>query len=75
MTLTTYRKPLSAFDALFNDRFDTFGPFFHAPPRQRRVETTEWFEDDSNYFVRMDLPGVSKEQLGIESEGDRPPFQ
>lgn len=65
----TYNNPLSAFDSIFGEAFDAFAPLLEAH-RPRTECSLEWFEDDANYFARLDLPGVNKENLNLVVESD-----
>lgn len=69
MNTLNYKHPMSAFDSFFGgDPFEAFAPLFELS--RKRTSSVEWFEDDSNYYARVDLPGVAKEDLDIEYEAD-----
>lgn len=68
----TYKPhPLSrTFDSFFTDPFEAFAPFVEMRRRPVRETSLEWFEDDDHYHVRVDLPGVRREELSLELESD-----
>ena len=67
----TYSDPLSAFDSFFGgDPFEAFAPLFDFSRRRTCSPGVEWFEDDSNFFARVELPGIGKEELSLEYEGE-----
>ena len=70
MKLMTYHNPLLSFDSLFGDPFEAFAPLFEVARKPRTESTIEWFEDDENYYARVDLPGVAKEELNLEFDAD-----
>jgi HSP20 family protein len=72
MKVMTYKHhPFSrTFDSFFTDPFEAFAPFVEMSRRPVRETNLEWFEDDDHYHVRVDLPGVKKEELHLELESD-----
>ena len=74
MTLIRYEYPdnsVSEFDRMINRAFSNFGrwsafendPFFG--PRADRVPV-DLYEDNDNYHVRVELPGVKKKDIKLE---------
>lgn len=74
-----YETPrlLNDFDNWFSDPFFGFGELSRLFPalagngassREGRL-ATDLYEDDENYFVRFEVPGVKKEDLKLEVEG------
>ena len=60
---------MSAFDSFFGgDPFETFAPLFEFS--RKRTCNTEWFEDNSNYYARVELPGIGKDDLSLDFEAD-----
>ncbi len=76
MKLIRYPHPLQQlreWEAFFEDPFRAFAPLLAAPAGRggrpaERLPSVEWFEDDSSYHVRIDLPGVKRENLRLETE-------
>lgn len=65
------RRVVREFDRLFDDRGL---PFFR--PRRRELDDFPWmpelemFERDHYFIVRVDLPGLKKEDISLEVTGD-----
>lgn len=67
---------LHDWESLFGDPFRAFAPLLRAaghstgrtsPSRAPSVDV-EWFEDDANYYARVDLPGMKREHLHLDVE-------
>lgn len=78
MKLIRYEYPqapgTSAFNRLFElgapaaDRFGSiFEDFFGTSPEMQRP-AVDLYEDDHNYYARMELPGMKKEAIDLELE-------
>lgn len=52
---------------LWNDPFIGFSGFF---PSNSLSQTATWHEDDSKYEVRLEAPGLKKEELKLSLEND-----
>jgi len=66
-----YHRPFSAFDSFFGSvPFEAFAPLFESSRRCRSDAGLDWFEDDSNYYAQIDLPGVEKQHLNLEFEAE-----
>jgi HSP20 family protein len=67
---------LNDWESLFGDPFRAFAPLLRSaanPARRasasRALPTgVEWFEDDSHYHARLEVPGVKREQLRLDLE-------
>lgn len=76
MKLVRYPFPLQPFrewENLLEDSFRAFAPLLRptlprAGESADRLSGVEWFEDNSHFHVRIDLPGVKKEHLRLEVE-------
>ncbi|MAS95302.1 MAG: hypothetical protein CMO55_19050 [Verrucomicrobiales bacterium] len=74
MKLIRYNHPSSYFndfETFFSEPFRAFEPFFRSAlssPYRSQVGGVEWFENEGNYVVRVDLPGVKKEDLHLDVE-------
>jgi HSP20 family protein len=53
---------------LFTSLFDT--QTVAAPPARRFAAPTDIAESDTHYLVRMDLPGVSEDDISVELDGN-----
>lgn len=58
-----FRSPADGLNRLF-DLAGRLGNYVHEPSRM----SADLFEDDSNYYTRLELPGVKKEDLTVELE-------
>ena len=62
--------------SVFNKGFDLFDPFFdddffrpeHAPRHENEMLRTDVVENENNYELVMDVPGMQKEDVQIEVE-------
>lgn len=59
----------------FESFFNT-APFYNSSYPQHKSNSTyrpavDLFEDESNYFVRAEIPGFKKKELEVNLEGDR----
>lgn len=67
-----YSDPFISLENLFNDNL--FGTDRHscfAQPEEQRIENevpVDIYEDEDNYYITAELPGVSKKDLKIELE-------
>lgn len=74
MKLIRYNHPssyFSDFDSLFSEPFRAFEPFFRSAlssTYRSQVGGVEWFENEQSYVVRVDVPGVKKEDLHLDVE-------
>ena len=74
MKLIRYNYPnnhINDFDAFFADPFRAFEPLFRSAltsANRGQGSGVEWFEDQENYFVRVDVPGVKREDLHLDAE-------
>lgn len=79
MKLIRYTHPLQTlreWDALLGDPLRFFGPFLNVTPGKapanavRRSVTSgvEWYEDDTHFHARVELPGVKREHLRLDAE-------
>ncbi len=66
---------LHDWESLFGDPFRAFAPLLRAAghPAGRTSPRpvfagVEWFEDDANYYARVDVPGVKREHLHLDVE-------
>lgn len=67
--LANRSKDLFNIDSLFDDFFnDSFMPAWFMGDNHMRVDVKE---NDKEYIVEADLPGVNKENINIELENDR----
>lgn len=70
MKLIRYSHPHHSFrewDALFANPFRSLAPLL-APARQTANPGVEWFEDDTHYHARIELPGLKRENLRLDAE-------
>lgn len=75
MKLIRYNHPLQnlrEWDALFGDPLRFFGPFLNVAPgkaaRRPAASGVEWYEDDTHFHARVELPGVKREHLRLDAE-------
>lgn len=79
MKLIRYTHPLQnlrEWDALFGDPFRLLSPLLLASlpggrggASNRNVDPgVAWYEDDSSYHARIELPGVKREHLRLDAE-------
>lgn len=79
MKLIRYTHPLQTlreWDALFGDPLRFFGPFLNVASGKAPANTVrrpvasgvEWYEDDSHFHARVELPGVKREHLRLDAE-------
>lgn len=61
-TLDPYRE----LEAFFTNPFRSLAPLLPSP--QLPDLGVEWFEDDSHYHARIEVPGVKKEALRLDAE-------
>jgi len=60
-----------------NPALGTFAPLLRAAiaaesdgiARPRYASGIEWFEDSSNYYARIEVPGFKREQIRLDAEG------
>ena len=67
--MTTTHPSLSLLEDLLREPFEMFSPFFEAAAQnltQPGLHSAEWFEDNENYYAKIDIPGVTKEQIELE---------
>ncbi|MDM8335390.1 Hsp20/alpha crystallin family protein [Wolbachia pipientis] len=57
-----------AVDDMFNNFFTGWGPEFAR--RDNILPACDFYEADENYFLSMELPGISKEDVDISMSGD-----
>ncbi len=58
---------LREWDVLFANPFRTFAPLL-ATARKAANPGVEWFEDDTHYHARIELPGLKREHLHLDAE-------
>ena len=69
-------RTLGGFDSLFGDVLSGLSPFsrlaaFSDPLHENsRGIAADLFEDDHNYFVRLEMPGVKRDEVKVELDGD-----
>lgn len=74
MKMIRYTNPTNNYndwDSFFADPFRAFAPLLagRATSAHRQPDSgVEWYEDDDNYHVRVELPGVAKDQLQLDAE-------
>ncbi len=67
--LTNRSQDVFNIDSLFDDFFgDSFMPAFFADDSQIKVDVKE---NEKEYIVEADLPGVKKEEINVELNNDR----
>ncbi len=60
-----FESALPAFDRMSS----LFEPFFGSPwAAAEAAPATDLYEDDTNFYVRIELPGVKKDQITLEIE-------
>jgi HSP20 family protein len=67
MKIIRYNNPsdiYSDWDAFFADPVRAFAPLF----RSATSSAHEWYEDEENYYARIELPGVKREDLSLDAE-------
>lgn len=62
-------------ESIFGDSFRAFAPLLRAAHTPRATATSRpdyagaaWFEDAANYYARVDVPGVKRENLHLDVE-------
>ena len=58
-------------DSFFADPFRAFAPLFgpRATSAYSKPEfDVEWYENDDHFYARIELPGVSRDQLSLDAE-------
>ena len=57
-------------DAFFEDPFRAFAPLLRSSASDRRGYASHvvWYEDSENFYARIDLPGVKRENLEVNAE-------
>ncbi len=79
MKLIRYTHPLQnlrEWDALFADPFRLISPLLVSTwsnggdgmKQRTSVPGVEWYEDDSHFHARIELPGVKRENLRLDAE-------
>lgn len=70
MTTSPNQLSLSLIDEWLNEPLSLFTPLFNELNQRLESNTTkaEWFEDDGNYFARLDTPGLTKDDIELEFE-------
>lgn len=74
MKLIRYSDPSAYYndwDSFFADPFRAFAPLLRQNTSSAHRPTglpVEWYEDDGNYYARVELPGVKKEDLHLDAE-------
>ena len=67
---------LKGFDALFGDTFAGLSPFsriasfFDKSLSENRGIAADLYEDENSYYVRLEMPGVNKEEVNVQLNGD-----
>ncbi len=70
MKLIRYTRPNDTFrewDAFFANPFRSLAPLLSSPPRVADAGV-EWFEDDTHYHARIELPGLKRDELRLDAE-------
>ncbi|MDF1825319.1 MAG: Hsp20/alpha crystallin family protein [Verrucomicrobiales bacterium] len=74
MKMIRYSNPTTDFndwDSFFADPFRAFAPLLagRSTSAYRPADAgVEWYEDDENFYVRVELPGVPKSELHLDAE-------
>lgn len=74
MKLVRYSDPTAYYndwDSFFADPFRAFAPLLRqnsSSAHRPAGAPVEWYEDDDNYYARVELPGVKKDQLQLDAE-------
>ena len=74
MKMIRYNDPTNYYndwDSFFADPFRAFAPLFGARSSSAHTTTdhaVEWHEDDEHFFARIELPGVTKDDLHLDAE-------
>ena len=63
-------RELEAFQTDMNRLFDTFFRSDGGSPVRRWVPPTDLTEDGEDMVMRLDLPGISEEDVAVEVEGN-----
>ena len=61
-------KPLTEIQGFVEDMFETFRTI--GPPVPGRHPRAEMAESSNAYYIQLDLPGVTRDQLELETVGD-----
>jgi HSP20 family protein len=61
-------RPLSEIQGFVEDMFETFRTI--GPPVPGRHPRAEMAESSNAYYIQLDLPGVTRDQLELETVGD-----
>lgn len=75
MKLIRYYNPgsrLSLLDPAFNHSLNALAPLLRskvASETREFARAAEWFEDDTNFYARVELPGFKREQVKLDAEG------
>ena len=74
MKLIRYSDPSAYYndwDSFFADPFRAFAPLLRQNTSSAHRSTgvpVEWYEDDENYYARVELPGVKKKDIHLDAE-------
>lgn len=74
MKLIRYSDPTAYYndwDSFFADPFRAFAPLLRQSSTSAHRSTglpVEWYEDDENYYARVELPGVKKKDIHLDAE-------
>jgi HSP20 family protein len=79
MKLIRYTHPLQSYrewESLFGDPFRLFTPLLASAysgsragaSSGRPVSGVEWYEDDTHFHARIEMPGVKREHLRLDAE-------
>ncbi|MEX2578218.1 MAG: Hsp20/alpha crystallin family protein [Verrucomicrobiales bacterium] len=74
MNLIQYNDPtsyLNNWDSFFADPFRAFAPLLDSnrtSAHRDRNGRVEWYEDEDNFYARVELAGVKKEDLHLDAE-------
>ncbi len=74
MKIIRYNNPsdiYSDWDAFFADPVRAFAPLFRSATSSAHewlYPSIEWYEDEENYYARIELPGVKREDLSLDAE-------
>lgn len=73
MTGTNYFFPtIRDFDRLLDDMLPGLARWGNVLERSplSNAPATDYYEDDNHYYLRVELPGVKREDVSLEFEGD-----